>query len=133
MNQTQPAAFKAINLAASDPAQPYSDAVRQGEFLFLSGRIGIGTDGALVDGGVVAEFEQAVANIKQVLALAGLSLDNVVRVSVFLISMADYAAMNAAYLNTFSSPLPARTCVAVRGLPLDASVEIEVLARANAI
>lgn len=129
MTGTGGAPRRAITLTQALPTQPYSDAVWQGDCLLLSGRIGLGTDGTLLEGGISAQTSQAIANIAMVLRQAGLSLDDVVRASVYLVTMDDYAAMNAVYVAAFSRPLPARTCVAVAALPLGACVEIEVTAR----
>lgn len=117
-----------INLAADLSSQPYSDAVWNGDTLLLSGRVAIGRDGRLIDGSVADQTIQALANIRAVLDQAGLTLSDVVKTTVFLTSMDDYAAMNSAYLAAFAHPLPARSCVAVAGLPLGALVEIEVVA-----
>lgn len=105
---------------------PYSDAVRAGPFLMLSGRIGlIGSD--LADG-VEAQTEAAIANTAAVLEAAGLSLANVVRCSVYLSDMADFELMNAAYAAAFAVPRPARTTVAGAALARGALVEIEMMA-----
>jgi 2-iminobutanoate/2-iminopropanoate deaminase len=128
MNRNAPLARAVINLPGP-VAQPYSDAVWQQDLLFLSGRVGLGPDGAIVQGGIAAETRQAILNIAQVLEQAGLTLDNVLRAVVYLLTMDDYAEMNRAYVAAFAKPLPARTCVAVAGLPLGARVEIEVVAR----
>ena len=127
MNLPAHLARKAITLPGA-ATQPYSDGVWHQDLLFLSGRVGLGQDGVIVGGGVAEETSQAITNIAKVLEQAGLTLDNVLRVSVYLLSMDDYAAMNRAYVSAFAKPLPARTCVAVAGLPLGARVEIEVIA-----
>lgn len=109
---------------------PFSAAVRAGKLLYLSGQVGLNSaTGALVKGGAAAETAQIIENIKSVLALAGKTLDDVVKANIYLADMADYAAMNAAYARGFEKPYPARTCVGVAALPLGARVEIEVIAR----
>ena len=118
----------AVVLPNASAAQPYSDAVWNGDLLLLSGRVGLGPDGKIVDGGVAAECEQAIANIAVVLEQAGLALGDVLRATVYLTSMDDYAVMNQAYTSAFSAALPARTCMAVTALPLGARIEIEVTA-----
>lgn len=117
----------AINRGTPD-FTPYSDAIWAGDLLFLAGRVGVGDDGALVRG-VGNQTTQAISNASKVLAAAGLSLDDVVKCSVFLVTMADLDSMNAAYAPAFAAPRPARTTVAVTALPLGALVEIEMVAR----
>lgn len=109
---------------------PYSQAVRAGGFLFSSGQIPLDpATGKLVQGGVEAQFEQVVANLKAVLAAAGLGLDDVVKSTVFLQDMGDFAAVNALYAKHFSHPVkPARSAVQVAKLPMNAMVEVEVVA-----
>lgn len=118
---------------APEPVGPYSHAVRAGgagELLLLSGQTPIDpATGALVDGDVGTQTRRVFANLAAVLAAAGLTLDDVVKVNVYLTDMADFPAMNAAYAEAFSAPYPARTTVAVAGLPLGARVEIECTAR----
>ena len=110
---------------------PFSAAVRAGAFIYLSGQVGVdpATD-SLVEGGVVAEAEQLFANLAVVLEAAGKGFDDVIRAGVFLVDMADYAALNAVYARHFTQPYPARTCVAVAALPLGARVEIDLVVRA---
>lgn len=118
---------------APEPVGPYSHAVRAGgagELLLLSGQTPIDpATGALVDGDVGTQTRRVFANLAAVLAAAGLTLDDVVKVNVYLTDMADFPAMNAAYAEAFSAPYPARTTVAVAGLPLGARVEIEATAQ----
>lgn len=133
MNRSEPSSRQAITLEHTTSAQPYSDAVWQQDMVFLSGRVGLGGDGALVSGGIAEETAQALTNITKVLELVELTLDNVLRVTVYLLTMDDYAAMNRVYTAAFAKPLPARTCVAVAGLPLGARVEIEVTARRDTV
>lgn len=111
-------------------ALPFSPAVYAGKSLYVSGQIGVDpTTASLVHGGAAAEAEQALKNVGIVLAAAGKSLADVVKANVYLVDMADYSAMNAAYARAFEPPYPARTCVAVAALPFGARVEIEVIAR----
>jgi len=114
---------------------PYSQAVRSGETLFASGQIGLDpATGQLVAGGVAEQTKRVFENIKAVLAEAGLDLTHVVKTTVFLKSMGDFAAMNEVYA-TYLAPEgvvpPARSTVAVAGLPKDALVEIEVVAKGS--
>lgn len=90
----------------------------------VSGQIGLGPSG-LVEGGMAAELRQAMANLRGLVEAAGASLDDVVKTTVFLVDMADYAAMNEIYCEEFGDHRPARSAVAVAALPLGASVEVE--------
>jgi 2-iminobutanoate/2-iminopropanoate deaminase len=112
---------------------PYSQAVRVGDLLFASGQVGLdpGT-GQIVAGGIVGQTERVFENIKAVLAAAGADLGQVVKTTVFLKNMADFAAMNeiyAKYLAPAGVVPPARSTVAVAALPKDALVEVEVIVR----
>lgn len=111
---------------------PYSQAVRFGDFLFASGQVALDpTTGQLVSGGIAEQTLRALENIKAVLHEAGLTLADVVKTTVFLKSMGDFAAMNeiyAKYLAPEGAVPPARSTIAVAALPKDALVEIEVIA-----
>lgn len=108
---------------------PYSQAVRTGSMLYTAGQVAIvpGT-GKLIDGDVTAQTEQVLRNLTAVLAAAGTELGHIVKTTVFLQDMADFAAMNAVYAAFFGPNPPARSTVAVAGLPLGARVEIEAVA-----
>ena len=109
---------------------PYSQAVWNGSELFCSGQTPIDpATGKLIDGDVAAQTHRVFDNLAAVLAAAGLSLDDAVKCNVYLTDMKDFPAMNGAYESRFSAPFPARTTVAVAGLPLGARVEIELVAR----
>jgi 2-iminobutanoate/2-iminopropanoate deaminase len=109
---------------------PYSQGVWSGDVLFCSGQTPIDpSTGKLIDGDVTAQTNRVFDNLAAVLAAGGLTLDHVIKCNVYLIDMKDFPAMNAAYSERFKSPFPARTTVAVAGLPLGARVEIECLAR----
>ncbi len=110
---------------------PFSTAIRAGDLLFVSGHVGVDprTD-ALVGGGIAAETAQVLDNLRAVLAAAGRDFCDVAQVRVFLADMADFAAMNAVYAQRVPQPYPARTTVAVAGLPLGARVEIDLVALA---
>ena len=111
------------------PVGPFSQAIRAGGLLFLSGQVGQDpATGTLVAGGVEREAEQIFANIAAVLDAAGSRFADVVRVSVFLTDIAEFAALNAVYARHFEPPYPARTTVAVAALPLGASIEIDLVA-----
>jgi 2-iminobutanoate/2-iminopropanoate deaminase len=108
---------------------PYSQAIRAGGLLFLSGQIPMDpATGVLVDGGIEPQTRQVFANIGEILKAAGASFENVVTASVFLADMNDFAKMNAIYAEYFSSPAPARATVQVARLPKDCLVEIQVVA-----
>jgi 2-iminobutanoate/2-iminopropanoate deaminase len=109
------------------PVGPYTPVVRAGGWLICSGQVGL-KDGALVKGGVTAQVTQAVGNIRTLLAEHGAALANVVKTTVFLADIDDFGAMNEAYLGAFAGHRPARSAVAVAGLPLGALVEVEAWA-----
>lgn len=108
---------------------PYSDAVRVGNLLFLSGTVGSapGTR-QVVPGGVAAETRQALENVKHNLEAHGSSMDRVVKCSVFLADIGDFETMNGVYREYFKTNKPVRTTVGVNGLPMSARVEIECIA-----
>jgi 2-iminobutanoate/2-iminopropanoate deaminase len=119
--------------AAEAPAAvgPYSHAIRAGGLLYLSGQTPIDpATGRLVEGDVATQTARVFNNLASVLAEAGLGLDEVIKVNVYLTDMADFAAMNEVYAGVFTAPFPARTTVAVAALPLGARVEIEAVAGA---
>ncbi|MDR0412445.1 MAG: RidA family protein [Dysgonamonadaceae bacterium] len=110
---------------------PYSQAIQTGSYLFLSGQLGINPEtGMFVEGLVTEQTGQVFKNIRAVLEEANLTLDNVVKTTVFLADMGDFAAMNEVYARHFTEPYPARSAVAVKTLPKNALVEIEVIAAA---
>ncbi|MEJ7846306.1 MAG: RidA family protein, partial [Acidimicrobiales bacterium] len=118
--------------APAKPVGPYTPVVRAGEWVIVSGQIGL-RDGALVEGGLGPELVAALANLEGQLASVGARLDQVAKTTVFLTDMADYAAMNEAYVAAFGDHRPARSAVAVSGLPLGAVVEIEAWAHVPAV
>ena len=108
---------------------PYSQAVRSGQWLFLSGQIGLQpSTGELVSGGVVAEATQVLENVRAVLAAAGAGLDNIVRTTIYLVDLADFARVNEVYARVFRPPFPARATVGVAALPRGARIEIDAIA-----
>lgn len=109
---------------------PYAQAVWAGDLLYLSGQTPIDpATGKLITGDVQAQTRRVFDNLEAVLAQAGLAMDDVVKCLVFLTTMDDFAAMNEVYAQRFTAPFPARSTVAVAGLPLGARVEIELIAR----
>lgn len=116
--------------AAPKAIGPYSQAVWAGDLLFCSGQTPIDpATGKLVPGGVEEQTRQVIKNITAVLEGAGLSLANVVKSGLFIKDMNQFAAINAVYAEHFPQPFPARTTVEVARLPLDAMVELEVVAK----
>ena len=108
---------------------PYSQAIRaEGKLLYISGQIPLKADGSLVQGDIKAQTEQVMANIRAVLEAAGLSSKNVIKTTIFLTSMDHFAAVNEIYGKTFETEPPARSTVAVAGLPKGVDVEIETIA-----
>ncbi len=109
---------------------PYSHAVWSGSELFCSGQTPIDpATGQLIDGDITAQTHRVFDNLELVLGDIGLSMADVIKCNVYLMDMDDFADMNAAYGTRFSAPYPARTTVAVSGLPMGARVEIELVAR----
>lgn len=108
---------------------PYSVGVIAGNFVFTAGQVGIDrSTGEIVEGGIQAQTRQALTNVKYILEEAGTGLDKVLKTTVFLKDMNDFAAMNEVYATFFGSNPPARSAVQVARLPKDAMVEIEVIA-----
>ena len=123
--------MKAISTSNAPAAiGPYSQAVDSGAGLvFLSGQLPIDpATGAFPEGGIQAQTSQSLRNVQAILSAAGLSLTNVVKTTVFLSDMGDFAAMNEVYATFFAEPFPARSAVAVKALPKGALVEIECIA-----
>ena len=112
---------------------PYSQAIQVGNLLYTSGQIPIDpATGVFVEGGIKEQTCQSLMNVKAVLEEAGLEMRNVVKTTVFLADMNDFADMNSVYAEFFTEPYPARSAVAVKTLPKGALVEIEVIAKAGA-
>ncbi|MBD5192869.1 MAG: RidA family protein [Bacteroidales bacterium] len=107
---------------------PYSQAIDAGAFVFISGQIPVNPATGEIAEGITAQTNQSILNIKAILAEAGLTIENVVKTTVFLRDMGDFAAMNEVYAQHFVAPFPARSAVAVRELPKQVLVEIEVIA-----
>ena len=108
---------------------PYSQGVRAGSLLFVSGQVPIDpATGNIIEGDITAQTQRVFQNIGEILKAGGASFDHVVRTTVFLADMNDFAAMNAVYATYFTAPAPARATVQVSRLPKDARVEIDVIA-----
>ena len=108
---------------------PYSQAIKAGNLIYTSGQIPIDpTTGLFVEGGIKEQTRQSLRNVQAILEEAGLTMGNVVKTTVFMADMNDFADMNAVYAEFFAEPYPARSAVAVKTLPKGALVEIEVVA-----
>ena len=114
--------------AAPGAIGPYSQAIKAGNMLFCSGQIPVDPATGTVPEGIKAQTAQSLANVKAILAAAGASIDNVVKTTVFLADMNLFGEMNEVYAQNFNEPFPARSAVAVRELPKQVLVEIEVIA-----
>ena len=108
---------------------PYSQAVAAGGFLFASGQVALLPDGSLLEGDVRAQTAQVLRNLDAVLAAGGCTRRDVLKCTVFLTDLGDFAAMNEVYAEFFGEHAPARACVEVSRLPKDVAVEIELVAR----
>ena len=118
-----------VTSAAPAAIGPYSQAIEVNGFVYASGQLPIDpATGAFPEGGVQEQTSQSLLNVKAILEEAGLTLANVVKTTVYLADMGDFAAMNEIYSQFFSQPFPARSAVAVKALPKGALVEVEVIA-----
>ena len=121
-----------LSTAAPAPVGPYSQAIKANGMLFCSGQIGLDpATGTLVDGGVAAQTRRALENLSAVLEAGRSSLHLIVKTTIFIVDMNDFATVNAAYAAYFPHVPPARSTVAVAALPLGAHVEIEAIALAR--
>ena len=121
---------KVINTQAAPAAiGPYSQAIEVGNLVYASGQLPVDpATGNFPEGGIKAQTRQSLTNVQAVLRAAGLDMSNVVKTTVFMADMADFADMNSVYAEFFTEPFPARSAVAVKALPKGAQVEIEVVA-----
>ena len=120
---------KVISTTAAPAAiGPYSQAIRIGDFIFISGQIPVNPATGNIPEGIKAQTAQSIANIKAILAEAGISIDHVIKTTVFLADMSLFGEMYEVYGNEFTSPYPARSAVAVKELPKQVLVEIETIA-----
>ena len=108
---------------------PYSQGILEGQFVFTSGQLPMTTDGELIIDDIERATRQALENVKVVLEAGGASLTDVVKVTVYLVDMDDFAAVNAVYAEIFTEPFPARSCIEVTRLPKGVPLEIEAIAR----
>jgi 2-iminobutanoate/2-iminopropanoate deaminase len=122
-------AVRTENAPAPFQGAPYSQGIVAGDLVFVSGQLGIDPAGGhVVEGGIVEQTEQTMKNLAAVLEEAGASLDNAVMVSIFLVDLGDFQAMNEVYSRHLTEPYPARATVQIAALPSDARVEIAVVA-----
>lgn len=118
-----------LSTAAPQPVSAYSQAIQSGSLLFLAGQIPIDPiTGKVVSGTIAEETERVIENLRAVLSAAGATLDNVLKTTVYLTNMADFAEFNGVYARHFTKDPPARTTVAVAALPLGVRVEVEAIA-----
>jgi 2-iminobutanoate/2-iminopropanoate deaminase len=125
---------QAITTPKGKPIGPYSLGIAAGDLVFVSGQIALDpATGKIVDGDVSAQARQALENAKAILDAAGLTFAHVLKTTIFLIDMADFAAVNEVYKGYVGEPYPARSTIAVAALPMAAKVEIEMIASRSAI
>jgi len=122
-------AKKAIETSKAPGAVgPYSQGIRAGDLIFVSGQLPANAEGMLIIDDIAAATRQSLENVNAVLSAAGAQMSDVVKATVFLTDMGDFSAMNKVYGEFFSDPFPARACIEVAALPKGAKVEIEVIA-----
>ena len=126
-----PATSRVEFLARPNSPGPFSEAVRVGDLVFLSGMLGTDSTGALAPGGIGPETRQALENIKAALARNGLGMDRVVKCTAMLADIAEWPAMNQVYATYFPGPKPARSAFATNGLVRGARIELECFAAAR--
>jgi 2-iminobutanoate/2-iminopropanoate deaminase len=125
----QKQAIRTENAPAPFQGAPYSQGIVAGDLVFVSGQLGIDpARGQVVEGGIVEQTEQTMKNLAAVLGEAGTSLENAVMVSIFLVDLGDFQAMNEVYARHLTEPYPARATVEIGALPSGARVEIAVVA-----
>ncbi len=124
---------KAITSPKAKAIGPYSVAIESGDLVFVSGQIPLDSGtGKLVEGDIAAQAKQSLENLKTILAAAGLTFAHVVKTTIFLTDMGDFAAVNEVYKAYVGEPYPARSTIAVAALPMGAKVEIEMIAARSA-
>jgi len=124
---------KAISSPRAKAIGPYSAAIESGDLVFVSGQIPLEpVAGKLIEGDIAAQTRQSLENLQTILAAAGLTFGNVVKTTIFLTSMGDFAAVNEVYKSYLAEPYPARSTIAVAALPMGAKVEIEMIAARSA-
>ena len=125
---------KAIMVPKAKAIGPYSMAIASGDLVFVSGQIPLdAATGKLVDGDIAAQAKQSLENLASILAAAGLTFAHVVKTTIFLTSMGDFAAVNEVYKGYVGEPYPARSTIAVAALPMGAKVDIEMIASRSSV
>jgi len=119
---------QAIIPPGAHTAGPYSPAIRAGDFLFVSGQIPLEEHGELVPGGIEEQTKRCLENLRAVLSAAGASFSDLVKVTIYLTDMGDFAAVNRVYGEYFDLAPPARACIQVGALPKGARIEVEAIA-----
>jgi len=119
------------NAPAPFQGAPYSQGIACGDFVFVSGQVGVDPGGTMVDGGISEQTEQVMKNLSAILEAAGTSLANVVKATIFLADLGDFQAMNDVYARYMGDQPPARATFQVAALPAGAVVEIEMIAAAG--
>lgn len=114
--------------AAPKAVGPYSQAIQTGKMVFVSGQLGMNSDGAMVGEDVASQARQCLENLRVILKEVGMTMDQVVKATIFLTDLNDFGTVNAIYQEAFTPPYPARACIEVSRLPRDGKVEIEVIA-----
>ena len=129
-HRTIPApAMKPVSTSSAPAAiGPYSQAIDAGALVFVSGQLPVDPATGAIPDGAAAQAERAFANVRAILEAAGLGLESVVKTTVFLADLADFAAVNDAYARAFRAPFPARSCVQVAAIPKGARLEVEAIA-----
>jgi 2-iminobutanoate/2-iminopropanoate deaminase len=117
-----------ITVKAPGAIGPYSQGIASGEMVFVSGQTPLLADGTMAPGGIAEHTAQCLSNVREVLIAAGLTMNDVVKTTVFMTDLSQFAAMNEAYGKNFRAPYPARSTVQVSALPKGADVEIEAVA-----
>jgi len=107
---------------------PYSQGIAHGDFVFVSGQLGVDPGGNMVEGGIAEQTEQVMKNLSAILEAAGTSLESIVKATIFLVDLADFQAMNEVYARYVGDEPPARATFQVAALPSGALIEIEVVA-----
>ncbi len=122
---------KIETIEAPKAVGPYSQAIKVDNFIFTSGNIHLAPEGKLLEGSIEEKTHQVMKNLKAVLEAAGVTFANVVKTTIYIINMEDYAKINEVYGSYMSDPFPARETVSVKALPLGATIEISMIAVKN--
>jgi 2-iminobutanoate/2-iminopropanoate deaminase len=120
--------IRTTNAPAPLAGAPYCQAIRTGDMVFVSGQVPLDPSGVLVEGGIAEQTRQSLANVAAIVSAAGGSLANVIKTTVYMTDLGEFAAMNAVYAEAFAGHTPARATVQVAALPAGARVEIDAIA-----